>query len=269
MPVEETCPYSAPPFGEFTNDHIFPEFLGGRRTIRVCRDCNNRFGHSFEAKAAEQIGRMQVFISHFGLNVTRTSATWPSGLEIDGVKYDLKSGPTGVQYELAQPIILRDEAGEIIGARARSVSEGEQIMGGLVRKGKIKDYKIEESPGEVFKDRKLNVNLSYYGDMYRLSAKIVGNAAVAMGCGELLKLSVFGRYLHGDQVLAPTLATCDTTAIRGIRPPLSHTVYKVMPSYFCLGKCRSTSLFRRVTGEPFWAFSIQFQVKRVLAKSIR
>jgi hypothetical protein len=77
-PTAETCPYSEPPFGKFTNDHIFPDFLGGRKSIRVCRDCNSGFGHSFEAKAAAQIKRMQVFVSHSGLDLSRAPATWPA-----------------------------------------------------------------------------------------------------------------------------------------------------------------------------------------------
>src|SRR6185437_1140199 len=121
------CPYSEPPFGEFTDDHVFPDFLGGRRSIRVCRECNNRFGYSFEAKAAEQLKRLQVFVSHFGLDLSRNAATWPAVLKIGGVTYDLKSGPNGVQYELARPVIRRDEKGNIVGGRARSRSEAKQF----------------------------------------------------------------------------------------------------------------------------------------------
>jgi HNH endonuclease len=221
----QICPYSDPPFGEFTDDHIFPEFLGGRRSIRVCRDCNSRFGHSFEAKAAQQMKRMQVFVSHFGLDLTRTAATWPSALEIGGVTYDLKSRPTGVQYELARPVILRDAAGEIIGGRARSRSEAVRAMEGLVRKAKAKRYEIEEVSGEILNDVKLNVDLSYNEDLYRFSAKLAGNAAVAMGREALIKSSGIARYLHGDQTLAPSIANCDTSAIRNLRPRLSHTIY--------------------------------------------
>jgi hypothetical protein len=156
----EVCPYSDPPFGEFTDDHIFPEFLGGYRSIRVCRECNSGFGHSFEAKAASQLKRMQVFISHFGFDLTRTPATWPSAIEIDGTTYNLRSGPSGVQYELARPVILRSEAGDIIGGRARSRSEAEQAAASLIKRGKAKEIKIEEAPSESLSDIKLSVDLS-------------------------------------------------------------------------------------------------------------
>jgi hypothetical protein len=224
-PPSEVCPYSDPPFGEFTDDHIFPEFLGGRRSIRVCRDCNSRFGHSFEARASSQLKRMQVFVSHFGLDLTRTLATWPSALEIEGTTYNLKSGPSGAQYELARPVILRNEAGDIIGGRARSRSEAEQAVASLIKKGNAKEIKIDEAPSENLNDIKLSIDLSYNEDLYRFSAKLAGNMAIVMGRGALIKESGIARYLHGSLGGGARIAHCDTSAIRGLRPPLSHTVY--------------------------------------------
>jgi HNH endonuclease len=221
----EVCPYSDPPFGEFTDDHIFPEFLGGRRWVRVCRNCNSRFGHSFEATAATQLRRLQVFVSHFGLDVTRTPATWPSALEMDGTTYNLKSGPSGVQYELARPVILRNEAGDVIGGRARSRSEAEQAAASLIRKGNAKEVKIEEAPGENLNDIKLVVDLSYNADLYRFSAKLVANMTVFMGRRTFVKESGIAGYLHGNLAWNAGIACCDTSAIRNLRPGLSHTVY--------------------------------------------
>src|SRR5260370_31617139 len=93
----ERCPYSDPPYAAFTDDHIFPQFLGGRRTIRVCKQCNDVFGHTFEGRASRQLKRLQVFISHFGLDLTRTPASWPAAIVIDGATYDLQSGPECAQ----------------------------------------------------------------------------------------------------------------------------------------------------------------------------
>ena len=218
-------PYSNPPYGELTDDHIFPQFLGGRRSIGVCRDCNSRFGHSFEADAARQLNRMQVFISHFGLDLSRTPASWPSALEIDGMTYHLKSGPSGAQYELARPQILRDAKGDIIGGRARSRFEAEQLAASLIKKGKAKEIKIEEDPSENLSDVKLTVDLSYSESLHRFSAKLVGNTAIAMGRRAFIKESGIARYLHGRPGWGTCVAHCDTSAIRVLRPPLSHTVY--------------------------------------------
>ena len=223
--ISEVCPYSDPPFGEFTDDHVFPDFLGGRRTIRVCRDCNSRFGHSFEAKAASQLKQMQVFISHFGLDLTHAPGIWPSALEIDGTTYNLLSGPGGVQYELARPVIRRDESRKIIGGQARSRSEAEQFAASLLKKGIAKEVTIEEAPRTTLDDIKLTVGISYNDDLYRFSTKLVGNTAVAMGYEAFIKQSQVGHYLHGITGWGACAAYCDSSAIRVLRPPLSHTVY--------------------------------------------
>ena len=223
--TKEECPYSDLPFGEFTNDHIFPESLGGRRTIRVCRNCNSKFGHLFEAVAAKQLKRMQVFVSHFGLDLSRTPASWPSALEIDGVIYDLKSGACGAQYELARPVILRNETGQITGGRARSLTEAKQIANSLKRKGLAKDVNVEKRASENLNGVKLEVDLSYNQELYKFSAKLASNLSIAMGREHLIKASGIANYLHGASTWNTRLAYCDTSAIRDLRPPLSHAAY--------------------------------------------
>src|SRR5439155_1178377 len=42
------CPYCAERPAD-SDDHVFPQFLGGKATILACTTCNNTFGHSFEA----------------------------------------------------------------------------------------------------------------------------------------------------------------------------------------------------------------------------
>jgi hypothetical protein len=168
---------------------------------------------------------MQVFISHFGLDLTRATATWPAALEINGTTYNLKSGPDGAQYELARPVILRNEAGDIVGGRARSRPEAEQIASSLIEKGKAKEVKIEEAPNENLNDVRLDVNLSYNEDLYRFAAKLAGNTAISMGREVLIQRSGIARYLNGSPGWGAVIGSCDTSAIRTLRPGLSHTVY--------------------------------------------
>jgi hypothetical protein len=149
--MPERCPYSEFPYSQFSDDHIFPQFLGGRRTVRVCKDCNNRFGHTFEGRASKQLMRLQVFISHVGLDLSRTRAIWPAALTIGDETYDLVPGPDGVQYTLNKPTFRRDDEGNILSGKARSVSEANQIAGGLIRSGKAKEVEISADPGEVWK----------------------------------------------------------------------------------------------------------------------
>jgi hypothetical protein len=221
----EECPYSDPPFGELTDDHIFPQFMGGRAKIRVCRECNSRFGHSFEAESARQIKRLQVFISHFGLDLTLNAASWPSALVVGDKTYDLRAGPNGVQYELARPVIRRDDSGMIVSYQSRSRAEGQQIAQNLVRKGKAKRVEIEEAPGENLNDIKLGIGLSFNPGLYKFATKLVANAAVFMGRGSLVRNSGIAKYLHGTGEWPAAVAYCDTAGIRKLRPALSHTIY--------------------------------------------
>src|ERR1022692_500830 len=221
----EICPYSQPPYGEFTDDHIFPQFLGGRRTIRVCKQCNNTFGHTFEGRASNQLKRLQVFISHFGLDLTRTSGTWPAALEIGDDTFDLLSGPEGVQCVLGKPTVRRDAEGKIVGGKARSMSEAKQIAKGLIKSGQAKDVEIFTSEDGPIEDVRLTAPLSFNPDLYRLATKMAAAVLVAFDRASLVAESGIPAYLHGAADRPTSPAYCDIEPIRNLRPPLSHAVY--------------------------------------------
>jgi hypothetical protein len=223
--IGDVCPFSDPPYAEFTDDHVFPQFLGGRMSVRICRDCNSGFGHTFEAAAAKHLKRLQVFISHFGLDLSRSPATWPSALVIGDAMYNLKSGPQGAQYELARPIVRRDQSGCIADGTVRSRAEAREIAASLTKKGRAKEVELQEVPGTTFKDIKLTVDLGYNDEIFRLATKMASNTAILMGRASLVKTSGLGRYLRGGGEWATCIAFCDTSGIRAIRPRLSHTVY--------------------------------------------
>lgn len=224
----EECPYCNSPCAGFTDDHIFPQFMGGRRTIRVCKDCNNSFGHSFEARASAQIKRLQVFISHFGLDLTRNTAVWPSALVIDDATYDLFPGPEGVQYRLSKPIVRRDPEGHVVGGKARSISEANKLAKGIIASGRVK--KVEISPGDdpIFEDIRLDVDCSFDDDLFRFATKLAASVAVASGYQRIISASEIPQYLHGKAKWPTSVAFCDADPLRSLRPPLAHTVYLEM-----------------------------------------
>jgi hypothetical protein len=221
----ETCPYSQPPYGEFTDDHIFPQFLGGRRTIRVCKQCNNTFGHTFEGRASNQLKRLQVFISDFGLDLTRTTATWPAAIVIDEITYDLQSGPEGAQYVLHKPTFIKDAEGNIVGGKARSLSEARQIISGFKKAGKIKDAEIFSGEDKPFEGINLTSALTFNDDLYRLATKMAAAALVAFDRAHVVAESGIPAYLRESASMPVSPAYCDIEPIRNLRPPLSHTVY--------------------------------------------
>jgi hypothetical protein len=221
----ETCPYSPPPYEKFTDDHIFPQFLGGRRTVRVCKQCNDRFGHNFEGPASRQIKRLQVFISHFGLDLTRTPATWPAAVVIGDDTYDLRPGPEGAQYFLSKPSFTKDAEGNLIGGKARSVSEAKQITAGLIKSGKAKEIEIFTGPDKPIDDVSLAGSFSFGDDLYRTGTKMTANVLIAFERAPVVTESGIPSYLHGQGNWLTTPAYCDVGPIRDLRSPLSHTIY--------------------------------------------
>jgi hypothetical protein len=230
---DEVCPYSEPPYAGFTNDHIFPEFLGGRKTIRVCRQCNSTFGHSFEGRTSNQLKRFQVYISHFGLDLSRNSPIWPSALTIGDETYDLMSGPQGCQYRLSRPTVIRDPDGRIVGGKVRSTTEAKKMVKGLVSSGHAKEVKIFEEPGAILEDMKLGNVFSFGPDLFRFATKLVAGLAIAFGQRQLITFSGIPAYLHEKGDWLTSVAYCDVSAVLKVRPPLTHTVYLEMgqPSY--------------------------------------
>jgi hypothetical protein len=109
----------------------------------------------------------------------RNAATWPSALVIGDKTYHLRSGPSGVQYELAHPIIRRDDSGNITSGVSRSRREAEQLVRNLVAKGKAKRVEIEESPGEILDDVKLELDGSFNPNLYRFATKLAANTGPA------------------------------------------------------------------------------------------
>ncbi|MDQ3819956.1 MAG: HNH endonuclease, partial [Acidobacteriota bacterium] len=59
-----------------SRDHIFPQFLGGKRKVDCCKNCNSVFGHTFEAEAAKILQAEHVFISSWGLPLRSADPTW-------------------------------------------------------------------------------------------------------------------------------------------------------------------------------------------------
>src|SRR5579859_6713738 len=97
----------------FTADHIVPEFLGGRKTIQACRGCNSSFGHTFEGRASKALSRIYIYLAHWGTPLPEMNQRWSSAHHAEGIDIDLTVGPLGLTGSSSQPIIKRDDAGNI------------------------------------------------------------------------------------------------------------------------------------------------------------
>jgi hypothetical protein len=91
------CPYCLSRVA-VTREHIFPQFLGGAKTITACAECNNDlFGLRTEGVIAKQLAPLIVHLSQCGLKPQKNQA-WKRAFSrvLDEVEiwYDLKSDGT-------------------------------------------------------------------------------------------------------------------------------------------------------------------------------
>ncbi len=117
-----------------SNDHIFPEFLGGKATVGACKQCNSAFGHDFESTVAHSIGPLIVLLARSGYEHHRRVVFREAWVDDKtGQSYDLDS--RGIA-SLSRPIISRDgcKITRIVGASRK------HIKGAL--KGATKDPKF-------------------------------------------------------------------------------------------------------------------------------
>jgi hypothetical protein len=96
-----------------SEDHIFPRFLGGKRTISACRPCNSKFGHVFEGAAARELEPIYVLLAKWGVPIPPRDQLWRNAFEASNAQMHLGVGEMGVRAESAKPIIVKDAEGKI------------------------------------------------------------------------------------------------------------------------------------------------------------
>lgn len=167
-----------------TGDHIFPLFLGGRRQISACRRCNNTFGHSFEAAAAQILTPIHVFIAAWGLPLHSVPGVLSKAFEREGKIYDVIPTKGGVKPELSRavPHITRDKNGAIVGRvfgssdRRRAARWARQILSS----GKANQVEITEPPIKNMEPAELKLKLTVGPDLKRLALKMGHSCHIAL-----------------------------------------------------------------------------------------
>lgn len=89
--MSNPCPYCLVRSRE-SDDHVFPAFLGGTRTIRSCEKCNNTFGTQFEGPVSKELAPVIVCLSFAGYKHKRLVEHKRAFVnESTGIEYDLDS----------------------------------------------------------------------------------------------------------------------------------------------------------------------------------
>lgn len=226
------CPYCEEPIIKVSRDHIFPNFLGGSRKIDSCgtgKKCNNEFGRTIEAGATKFLQPLHVFISSWGLPLRSADPTWKSAYFHGDRTYHLSVGETGVKPELANPIIEKDENGQVIRGVARSKKEAERSARQLIAKGKAKEVKIEQEAPPKFDLKGLGMALELGPDIRRLALKMCIALSTLLPDFELAEVAEARFYLKAENSLVPvnnTLAAFDKyDAVDSLREAVSHLIY--------------------------------------------
>jgi HNH endonuclease len=106
--TQESCPYCGRAMIERSEDHIFPQFMGGTRTIACCKPCNDRFGHRFEGKAAQWFQKLHFYFAAQGLSLKVPQIRWKEAFERDGRHYDAVFENGEAKFTLSRPIVSID-----------------------------------------------------------------------------------------------------------------------------------------------------------------
>jgi hypothetical protein len=84
--------------------------IGGRKTVRVCKRCNDSCGGTFEApNLKETIIRLSILLAKAGVPIAKKGLKWKNAVSTpDGQVYNLVVTADGVQTESAKPLVERD-----------------------------------------------------------------------------------------------------------------------------------------------------------------
>ena len=130
----EVCPYCGKPIVKRSEDHIFPQFMGGKRTIVCCKTCNEKFGFRFEAQASRWFQRLHFYLATQGLRLKVPMVRWKGAFEQDGLLYDAIFEDGEAKFTLARPIISIDRDRGILNAKFGSDRQARPVINSLLKK---------------------------------------------------------------------------------------------------------------------------------------
>jgi hypothetical protein len=128
------CPYCGKTIVESSEDHIFPQFMGGKRTIVCCKTCNDKFGFRFEAQASQWFQRLHFYLATQGLRLKVPMVRWKRAFEQDGLLYDATFEDGEAKFTLARPIVSIDRDRGILNAKFGSDRQARPVITSLLKK---------------------------------------------------------------------------------------------------------------------------------------
>ena len=216
----QLCPYCGVR-PRTSDDHIFPNFLGGKTTIRACKPCNDLFGHAFEGPVSNDFAPAVVMLRRGGLRSLRR-VVWKRAIQKDGIDYDLDSD---LQLTPTNPSIERDEKDSI----KRAVFPGFQAARSFIRGQEAQGKKLKLTPQTIegIDIRNVEFKLNIGMEVRRLAIKLAIASADHMGFGDQLIDNETREFLLGSAEKSSRVRIDFTRheELEKIRPPLSHFAF--------------------------------------------
>jgi hypothetical protein len=157
----------------YSDDHIFMDAIGGKKTVRVCKACNDRCGATFEARnLKETIIRLSILLARAGVPIAKTGLKWKNAVSTpDGQVYNLVLTEEGVQTESAKPLVERDPGdSKVLRVTVNNDPESRKL---LKQFSNPKKFAFQgETPGKPARTREMSFDLELN--------KIVGLTALKM-----------------------------------------------------------------------------------------
>ena len=224
--MSSVCPYCERPVGERSLDHVFPDFLGGRRKIVACAKCNNTFGHTFEAAAAaDTLHPLHVSIASWGLPLRKRERAWRRAFEFRGMQLDVTVTDEGVKLRLSGPVPQAGADGKpasVLYADRRDAEKAarqvEKKKGGRVSVEKVL---VEITPFHMPFNFLVDSNLG------RTALKMCAALSTFLPGFSLSEITEARPVLRGERPWEEcvTIAFKSYDSLEALRPPLSHVIY--------------------------------------------
>jgi hypothetical protein len=214
------CPYCCSNDAN-SNDHIFPAFLGGTATVPVCGDCNNKFGHTFEAAASRHFKEWMFFFRRSGMPPPKPMVWKNKALDSTGIRYDINQN---MKATTTKPIIERDDHGQVKGVHW-DPERLDPIVRSLQKDGH--EMRVASTERITMDIRELRFTHPIDDDIKRLCMKM--SVATAQRIGVLTKLDYRAtKYLLEGVTLGlcpVRIAVDEYATLDGMRPAVGHLIY--------------------------------------------
>jgi HNH endonuclease len=204
-----------------SDDHIFPQFMGGKKTVRACKPCNDRFGHTFEATVSSTLAPLVIKFREAGI-ISPRRVVWKRAFQREGIDFDLDSD---LKAQPSKAVVSRDESQKFIRGIFPSEKAAASFLRGARADGKRVEVTTKQKQEAIHLPLDLRIEIST--ELRRLVMKIAVATAESMGFREQLLDNIARSFLLGE------IEQCDYVRrdfqihkpLEALRTPLSHLVY--------------------------------------------